>query len=229
MKKLVFLLAIMLVMVGSTSFADEPQRVIAVSGVGEVTAVPDQASVGFSVDTVNMDAQKAVSENNAIVSKFKEELIKMGISEKEIKTTSYNFFKDYDYSSEREERKFIGYRLINSFDVKVKEIDKVAAVLNKAVENGITGMDGVDFSVSNEKALYSEALKLAVEDAGQKAKTIAGSLNVAVKSPARIVESSMGGYDNRLYMEKSSVMNAAGSISQGELKITANISAEYTY
>ena len=231
MKKLIASLFIVLLMISGVACAqEEPQRVITVSGVGEVSAVPDQASVNFSVDTVNKNAQNAVDENNAIVSRFKAALLEMGIEEKDIKTTSYNFFKDYDYSSEKGERIFVGYRLVNSFEVKIDEIDDVAAVLNKAVENGITGMNGVHFSVSNREELYNEALKKAVANGSQKAQSLAQALGATIKSPARVVES---GYavpiERAVYMEKSMAAMDSAVISEGELTIKASATMEYTY
>lgn len=232
MKKFIITLSVLLVMLSGVACAQEDaQNSISVSGIGEVSAAPDQASVNFSVDTVNMDAQKAVDENNSIVSSFKSELLDMGIEEKDIKTTSYNFYKDYDYSSEKGERKFIGYRLVNRFDVKVRDIDKVAAVLDKAVEEGVTGMNGVSFSASNANELYNEALKEAVENGRQKAESLSQAMGVTLKSPVKVVES---GYavpleERAVYgMGKSASMDNA-SISQGELTIRAFITMEYTY
>ncbi len=231
MKKLIASLFIILLMISGVACAqEEPQRVITVSGVGEVSAVPDQASVNFSVDTVNKNAQNVVDENNDIVSKFKSELLEMGIEEKDIRTTSYNFFKDYDYSNEKGERIFVGYRLVNSFEVKIDDIDDVAGVLNKAVENGITGMNGVHFSVSNSEQLYNEALKKAVANGSQKANSLAQAIGATVKSPARIVES---GYavpiERNIYMEKSMAAMDSAVISEGELTIKASVTMEYTY
>jgi len=232
MKRILVTVIMAVFMMSSFAFAQDAAspRTIGVTGEGEVSVVPNQAVITFSVDTVNMDARKAVDENNAIVNKFKADIIKLGVKESNIKTTSYNFFKDYEYDSQTNKQIFKGYRLVNAFEVKVENIQMVGDVLNKAVEDGITGMSNVAFSVLEKDKYYAEALKKAVANGKSKADAIAQGLGTTVKEPLKVTEVSAN-YPvvYPVMMLEKSAADAGSAISQGELTIKAIVSMEYAY
>ena len=119
-----------------------------VTGVGKIVAIPDIASV-----TVGVQAQgatvKAVQENiNRSINNVSDALKKLGIDEKDIRTTNYTIYPDYDYSTARQ--RIRGYTANTTVSVKVRDIDKTNDVIDTATQEGANEVGGVTFDVDDK-------------------------------------------------------------------------------
>lgn len=212
-------LAVLLSVVAFKNFKENPnpyQNTISVTGNGEVTAVPDIATVSFSVHSEGKDiaaAQKIVTESaNAVIKALKDG----GIDEKDIKTDSYTSNPKYEWSSTpcREgfcppgNQKLVGYEVTHSMTVKIRNLDKVGDILAVLGTQKVENMYGPNFTFDDDRDLQSEARAKAIDDAKTKAKELAKSLGVHL---GKIVEFSDSGYGGPVpYMLKGGVaMDAA--------------------
>ena len=201
-----------------------------VSGTGKVTAVPDIATISLGIVESGYslkEAQKSVdAKSNALTSALK----RLGIAEKDIKTTSYNVYPEYDYNSTPQ--KITGYRVSISYSVKVRDFDKINDVLVKATEVGANNIGGVNFEVNEKtkKEKLQEAREEAVKEAKEKAQGLAKAANISLGKIINISESQ--GIDYPRPMASKEIAVGAGEeikpdIQPGETEISVSISLTY--
>ncbi len=213
-------------------------NVITVEGIGKVTAIPDIAQVTFSVNEEAdsaTEAQSAAAEKiNAALELLKNEL---GIEERDIKTTYYYVSPKYSYPRPcfdgfcpDYEQAVIGYTASQSIEVKVRDTEKVGALLSALGEAGIENLSGPVFIIDDPEALKAEAREKAIEQARGKAKDLAKDLNVRIVRVTGFWENSGGFYP---YYEKgfggadAAVSSVAPELPVGENEIQVMVSVSY--
>lgn len=161
-------------------------NVISVEGRGEVVAVPDLATVTYTVmeeaQTVAAAQEGATERANVALALLKDDL---GIAEEDIRTTYYNVSPRYNnrqpcyegYCPPYEQR-IIGYTVSTSVEVKVRDTAQTGAVLSALGEVGVSNLYGPSFTIDDPAALRTEARAQAIEDARAKAKVLAKDLGV---------------------------------------------------
>ena len=201
-----------------------------VEGTGKAVATPDIAKVSFGIEESGnrlSEVQKLSSEKSkSLVDSLKGE----GIGEKDIKTTAYNIYPDYDYSEGAIPR-IIGYRVSINYEVTIKDIEKVNDVLVLATQNGANIVGGVTFELSDDEKdkLLEEARKEAADEARKKAESLAKAAGVSLGKVLSISEYSGGGYPIPL-LEKAIGGNTsvpAPEITPGETEISITVSISY--
>src|SRR3989344_5426227 len=68
-----------------------------VQGTGEATAVPDTAMISLGVNKEASTVEAAQKQVNEIINKITNDLKKLGVEEKNIKTTNYSVNPNYDF------------------------------------------------------------------------------------------------------------------------------------
>ena len=162
-------------------------NMISVEGTGRVTAIPDIATITF---TVREEAQNASSAQDTAAQKVNVALAVLeglGVEEEDIKTTSYNVSPKYSraqpcYSGYCPEydQKIIGYTTSQTVEVKVRDTSKTGDVLSQLGDSGVSNIYGPSFTVDDPDALKAEARKMAIEEARTKAKGLAKDLKVSL-------------------------------------------------
>ena len=211
---------------------------ITVNGTGEVFAVPDVATLSFSVDesakTVG-EAQDAASKKmNAILGAIKQ----MGIADKDIKTVGYNSNPKYEYSSgvcangycPQGKQTLVGYEVNQTISVKVRKTADAGAVLSKVGELGASNISGLDFVIDDMDTVNAQARSAAITDAKDKAKVLAKSLGVKLVKILEFSES--GSQQPPMYYAMDKVMSAGAAptvpqVPTGENKVTSSVSITY--
>ena len=147
--------------------------VLQVSGLGKASGTPDLAnlSLGVSVtdDTV-ADARSAAAEAMAdVLAALKAE----GVADADVTTSHFQIYQDYDYGPEGREP--LGYTVSNGVNVKVRQIDDVAAVIDAAVAAGgdYIEFNHISFAFSDTAAMEKEARQAAVANMQEKAGQLA--------------------------------------------------------
>ena len=218
-----------------------PQTTISVSGEGEITVIPDIATVSFSVITegaVVSDAQEnATKKMNAAIAAVRG----FGVEEKDIKTTGYNISPRYEYSKigvpctewgcPPGKQILTGYQVSQSVSVKIRKIADAGKILSKLGETGVSDISGLTFSIDKEDVAKNDARGKAIDDAQAKAKVLAKQLGVSL---VRIVSFSESG-NYPIYYAKGAALRMGGSdasapvpeIPAGENTITSNVIITY--
>ncbi len=143
-------------------------RLIAVRGFAEIEVVPDVILMNVEVSKSSKDnATKAKSELDALASRIASGLIKLGISENDISSSTLMMEKDYDYINDK--RIFIGYVFNRDIDVVIRDVSKYSKVVQVLVDEGVTAIKYVESDISDRDALEQKALAAASSKAKEKA------------------------------------------------------------
>lgn len=204
-------------------------RLVTVNGEGKIVVTPDLAYIDLGVQTKNADASIAQQENAKLMTEVINAIKAAGIGADDIKTTGYNLYQTYDYSSDKQSDPY--YVASNIVNVKIKDISKVGAIIDAASTAGANNVNNIRFTVSDDSKYYQEALKLAMTNAKGKATAIMGTFNKTPDMPYSVSEVSYGGTLYYDYSPAKALSESAVStpIESGEITITANVSVGYDY
>lgn len=163
-----------------------------VVGEGKVEVVPDTVYVDLGISVANVataeEAQSRIDEvNNKLIASLKT----LGVSEKDIKTSSYNVSPAYDYFPNTE-NKITGYNGNASVIVKLKDVKLATQVLAEATKVGANQVGSTRFEVSDPQKYREEARNKAIENAKKQAEKLSKDLGIALGKITNIVESSPG-------------------------------------
>ena len=200
--------------------ADTNTKEIIVFGSAVVSATPDVAVVNVGIENLNTNINVAVEENNETMSKIIEYLKSIGITEENIQTKNYSVYQRYNYN---DGEKFLGYQVDNSLEFKTTDLQNLSSVLTKLTDLGANRLGGITFTCSDLENYYNKALKLALENAKSKMK----SLTDEILSVCKIEEKSL--YSNEIYRDSAFVLARANkeSIVKGSLQIEAKIEVKF--
>src|SRR3989338_8820902 len=140
--------------------SDQQIYTIAISGEGKVTAVPDIAQVSLGIETQSPSVATAQKENTDKMNKLITELKSLDIDKEDIKTVNYNIYPQYDWLDGRQILR--GYSVSQSATVKIRDLEKISAVLEKSVSAGANQVGGVTFTIDEPEALRQQAREKAL-------------------------------------------------------------------
>ena len=180
MRRFVYALAIFIALAG-TAFAAEPmERVIGVSGVGEVQAPPDMATVSVGVVTNADSAKAALAANGPAMDKVIKVVRDAGVEPRDVQTSGINISPIYSRQTQPDDPPRIsGYAVSNTVSVRLRDMSKLSALLDALV----TGRREPDerrpnFSLAEPERLRDEARRKAIADAQRKAELYAAAAGV---------------------------------------------------
>lgn len=210
--------------------------IISIEGRGEVVVAPDTAFVTSGVTTQGATAKEALDANTAAMTELIQTLKDSGIEARDIQTSGFSVNPNYVYSDARDANgyqlppKINGYQVFNTVNVRVRQLDTLGAVLDKAVTVGSNTINGVSFSVSDTSEILNEARKQAFADARKKAELYAETAGVDLGQLRGISEStSMGGPIPYAAADLAYARAAAAPVpvEGGELTYTINVSVSW--
>ncbi len=126
-------------------------------------------------------------------------LKEMGIAEEDIQTSGYSVFSER-YSPDGTAATEVQYRVTNTVNVLIRDLDKVGAVLDASIEAGANNIYGVEFLLDDPTAARSAARQMAVENAAATATELAGLTGVEVGpivSISEVIGNNGGFYSNQ--------------------------------
>ena len=139
-----------------------------VTAEGKTQVKPDVSKVSAGVSATGSTTGEVQNKIDSIISKVSQEVKKLGIDEKDIKTANYNINPTYD-----ERGSIKGYSGNTTLTIKVKEIGRVNSVIDSAVSSGATNVNNLGFEVGDREKYENEARSQAVMKAKKKAEDAA--------------------------------------------------------
>jgi hypothetical protein len=209
---------------------------ISVTGTGEVTAIPDIATITFAA----RESAKTVPEAQAVVdAKIKAalaSLASLGVSDKDMKTTSYTVNPVYNTQPiycitvpcPQGKTVITGYEVANIIQVKIRKIENAGQALAVLGTDNITEVSGPNFNVDNMDAVTTSAKDKAIVDAKAKALTTAKSLGVELGDITQYSENAGGYYPAPYAMGAMAKASDALSLPQGENVIKSQVTITYS-
>lgn len=214
---------------------------ISVSGEGETTAIPDIATVTFTVRESAKTVPEAQKLAQAKIEKGLKALEGLGVEKKDVKTLSYNVNPKYEsqgvsmctgYVCPPVKTVVTGYEVAQSITVKVRKVDQAGEVLGLLGKAEITEISGPEFTVDDMDTIKAEAKIIAIKKAQAKAEEEAKALGVSLGSVLSFNEDN-GGYYPVMYSAKAMSVGGAESrdavsVPQGENVIKSRVTITYT-
>lgn len=202
---------------------------IRVSGLGTVNTAPDTATVIVGVTIVDSDLKTAYGLANDQVAAIITAVQEAGVAVEDIRTFGLNIYQDSSYppvmDGQTDAAPELRYNVSNQVSVKVRDISKIADVINAAVDAGANNLFGLEFGVSDIKTQQTEARKLALEDARAKAAELAAAAGVELGEIVSISEFSAGmPFNGNVRMD----MGGSGAVIQpGQQEIQATLDVTF--
>lgn len=190
-KHLVALAAVLasLTLAAAPAAAETAVAAISVSGEASVSVAPDLAQVDGGVTSEAKTAREASDANNAAMGKVLLALKAAGIDEKDYQTSRLSLQPQYAAAApNRNTPQITGYRASNHVLVKVRDVTKVAGVIDMLVGAGANEVGGINFIVTQASKALDDARARAVADARRKAEIYAKAAGVTLGEPLSITE-----------------------------------------
>ncbi|MFB9268931.1 SIMPL domain-containing protein [Bradyrhizobium erythrophlei] len=203
-----------------------PPPSISVIGDATISVAPDQAQVDGGVTSDAKTAREASDANNAAMAKVLAALKGAGIDDKDYQTSRLSL--QPKYAPDRNgPTNIIGYRASNRVTIKVRDVAKVANVIDVLVGAGANEITGINFVVSQASKVLDEARDKAIADARRKAEIYAKAAGVTLGEPISISEET--GAPTPMYRGKvAAPMAASGApVAQGEETLAVSVSVSW--
>ncbi len=219
-------------------------NVITVDGTGKTTAIPNIATISFTVTGEGANASQAQDEATKKINVAVDLLKDKGVDDKDIKTTSYSVSPKYSYPQPcysggpcvYDEQRVIGYTVNQTTEVKVRDTGAVGDMLTLLGDAGISQLYGPNFTVEDMDTVMAEARRLAIEEARAKAEVLADDLDVRLVRVVSFYEN-QGGYPQPYYYGRDMAVGMGGAVSEakapsptvplGENEISVSVSISY--
>jgi uncharacterized protein len=202
-----------------------PPAMISVTGEATISVAPDLAEVDGGVTSEARTAREASEANNTAMGKVLLALKGAGIDEKDFQTSRLSL-QPQNAPNRTGPTAIVSYRATNRVTVRVRDVTKVASVIDTLVGAGANEIGGINFRVSQASKLLDDAREQAISDARRKAEIYAKAAGVTLGAPLSISEGSSPGPVQYRSRAAAAGMAVSTPVAQGEetLAITVNVS-----
>jgi uncharacterized protein YggE len=216
--------------------ADVPTLSLQATGIASIA--PDMAGVQLTVLRDAKTAAQALRANSEAMSEVLAEMKAQGVEERDLQTTNFNIQPIYERlksnsSGSRRTPRIIGYSVSNGLHVRVRDLDNLGNVLDRAVTLGVNSGGGITFQSSKAEEARKEARINAVKAALEKAQTMADTANFRLGRIVSMSESGGALPPMRARVQMQGMQKEANfavpiAAGEGSYSITVNVQWEIT-
>lgn len=207
---------------------DADEATLTVTGSGIATVTPDKASLSIGVQTADSSSKTAQDKNSKDVNNVIGALLDYGVKEKDISTSSFDLYANYDYS--KDVSKLTGYTATTMLTVKNLDVKDVGELLEKAGEAGVNQVNGISFDYTETEAAYDKALDAAMDRAQEKAEKLAAREGCRLGKILSVSEGDSNGsaaYTGAREYTESAKADGGMNVMPGESDVTATVTITY--
>ena len=202
------------------AFAADPHT-LTMTGHGEIKTVPDVAAITAGVNTNAPTAAAALSANSACMNQVFGALRKLGIADRDIRTTGFSVSPQYTNGDNNNPRHRTGYQVNNEVNVRLDDVTRTGAVLDTLVGAGANQMNGIGFDIANPAPVLEKARIQAIADARARAQTYAQAAGVTLGPILSITEGGSEAAPRPMF--RVMAMAAPTPVAPGEQSVTADV------
>jgi uncharacterized protein YggE len=148
-----------------------------------------------------------------------------GVDEKDYQTSRLSLQPQYAPNRTSSQSPVVGYRATNRVTIRIRDVTKVADMIDVLVGAGANDIGGINFVVSQASKLLDDAREQAIADARRKAQIYAKAAGVTLGEPVSITEEGSG---TPMFRSKvaGGMAASAAPVAQGEeaLSVTVHVS-----
>lgn len=207
---------------------DADEATLTVTGSGIATVTPDKASLSIGVQTSDSSSKTAQDKNAKDINNVIGALLDYGVKEKDISTSSFDLYANYDYS--KDVSKLTGYTATTMLTVKNLDVKDVGELLEKAGEAGVNQVNGISFDYTETEAAYDKALDAAMDRAQEKAEKLAAREGCRLGKILSVSEGDSNGsaaYTGARAYQESAKADGGMNVMPGESDVTATVTITY--
>lgn len=216
---------------------------ITVSGDGEVTALPDIATVMVTIRESAATVPQAQKLADAKIKAALQALASLGVSDKDQKTISYIVNPKYENVAVRmgtiptmipypvSNQKIVGYEVAETVEIKVHKIGSAGEIIGALGVANITEISGPSFTVEDMDKVQAAAKAKAIEKAIAKARDTAQALHADLGEVIQFSEDKGGAYPMYARDAMASFKSTSASevtLPQGESVIKSHVTITYS-
>jgi len=207
---------------------DTPRRLV-VNGTGEASARPDLAVIWAGVVVQAETASAALADNTRAMSAVLEQLSASGLPAEDVQTAQFSVTPLFDSRRPDPETpappRIVGYQVSNQVTARVRDLDRLGAVLDALVSAGANNINGPSFEIAEPEQLLGQARDAAVADAVAKAERYAAAARVELGEVIAIEEG--GSYAPPRPMMRAEAMAADVPIAPGQTELSASVTITF--
>jgi len=199
-----------------------------ISATGEVTRVPDLATISAGVVTRSATASGAIQQAATRMARVREALRQAGIAERDIQTSNINLNPEYSYAN-NQPPKLNGYSASNQVSVRFRDIANAGPILDALVKEGANQISGPNLTIDKPETALDEARARAVAAGRARADLYARSLGMRIVRVVSVSESG-GSYavpPPMPVMMAERAQAADSKIDPGEQKLQVNLAMTF--
>lgn len=186
------------------------------TGEGVTEAKPELAVVQVGVAVTGKVAKDALAENSRLLAAALNAAKEQGIEPRDLQTSGLSLRPDIVRAEKWPHREVIGYQVNNNVTLRVRDLAKLGALLDRLGVLGINDIRGVSFAVANPAPLIEQARSAAIRDAMSKAESYAEAAGLRIVRVLAINESGL-----ELPEQRPMVLTRAASAPRPEVPIEA--------
>ncbi len=165
-----------------------------ISGISSMSVKPDETSISLAISTLRLQYEDAIDDLNRKTRDLTKQLRKVNFRDDDIKTTDFTVRKNTIYRyGHRVDSGFIAAQYLTvTFPYDRERIGDII----KKIGGSDAGADlqfSFGLSDATRKSLRDQLIRMAVEDAKEKASIIAAAAGIQLKGISNIKYSEMGG------------------------------------
>ena len=143
-----------------------------------------------------------------------------------LKTISYTLNPTYQYHPQGEEPTITGYSALNVVQVTLDDLARIGTVIDSATQAGANHVQGIQFTLRDQDAVRTAALRQAATRARAEADVLAAALGLKVVRVLSVEENSPRVVPVRAYMGAARALATAAAptpVEAGTLDVTADV------
>lgn len=210
--------------------AKPPLKTILLQATGVVETMPDMATINIQVSCLEATAKAAkdclVKQSNEL----NDFLLKSGIDEKDLLTTSMLLDKRFKW--EHNKKVFEGYYCSTNTTITIRDLDALSVLYSQLLEMEKLSINGPNYTHSKMNELKNEAHANALNNANLLADRLLQELPESTKEVITISNTQINQMRTKSYAMESRAMDANVAsqnvaINIGNVKVEARLQVEY--
>jgi uncharacterized protein YggE len=222
MRKSLHALTFALAMSALAVQAHAADRLVTVSGEATVAVAPDTAVIRVGVTSAAKSAREASDANGKQMTAVLAAIKDAGIAARDIQTSRLSLQPQYDPNRSGTAR-LLGFQATNQITVNIRDIEKLASIIDQAIAAGANEMSGLEFVVSEQSKLLDQARDDAIADARRKAERYAKAAGVKLGAVTSISEEGSSPPPRLMQAMRA----GAAPVAPGEQTLRAVVSVSY--
>jgi uncharacterized protein len=206
------------------------EPVIVVSGEADSAIRPDMAILSLGVTKLEKTAREALDGNNAAMAAVLKALKEEGIADKDLQTSGFSIQPQYSYPENDGQRapELTGYQVTNTVTVRLRDLAKLGALLDKTVTLGVNQGGDIRFTNDKPEKAIEDARKAAVKAAVAKARTLASAAGVKLGRVLEISENASAPEPQpMLRMQMKAAEDSSVPIAAGENSYSVSVNMTF--